>query len=146
MKFTALARVLMLPIFLAALLTTGCGKVKDAAAKTRRSNDLKQLGLLYMNYVDTNNKGPANADDLMKMTAGDPQAGQVVQAVKSGQYILLWGANPSAMQRAPGGSSGTILGYEKDVPTSGGQVLMGDGFVKNMTAAEFQSAPKAGGK
>jgi hypothetical protein len=36
-----------------------------------------------------------------------------------------------------------VVAYEKKVPTEGGHVLLQDGTVKQMTAAEFQSAPKA---
>ena len=34
----------------------------------------------------------------------------------------------------------TVLAYEKDVPTKGGYVLMGDATVKNMTADDFKKA------
>ena len=44
---------------------------------------------------------------------------------------------------AAAGSGSTVLAYEKDVPTKGGLVLYGDGFVDNVTAAEFQAKPKA---
>jgi hypothetical protein len=42
----------------------------------------------------------------------------------------------------PAGPSGTVLGYEPKTPAEGGQVLMADGNVKDMTAAEFQAATK----
>jgi hypothetical protein len=147
MRFALIVRIATLSLALFALLTPGCGKVRDAAARAKRSNDLKQIGLMYHNYIDTNaGKAPASADDLMKMTAGDPQASQVVQAVKSGQYVLLWGSTIKEMSKSPGGIASMVLGYEKDVPTAGGVVLMADASTRNMTAAEFQAAPKAPGK
>ena len=148
MKAAYVARaVMMISVALFALLTAGCGKVRQAALHQKQTNDLKHLGLMYQNYLDSNGgKAPANADELMKMAQSDPQAAQVVQAAKSGQYVILWGSTMEAMRKTPPGTSGTILGYEKDVPTAGGSVLMGDTSVKNMTAAEFKSAPKAGGK
>jgi hypothetical protein len=38
------------------------------------------------------------------------------------------------------------LAYEKATPTDGGYVLLSAGTVKKMTAAEFDTAPKAGKK
>jgi hypothetical protein len=125
-----------------ALLAAGCGRVKNAADRAKKSNDLKQLGLMYHNYLDMNKKGPASADDLKAVTSG-PQEQAVVQMVKDGKYVLLWGATIPEMQQNPGGSSGTILGYEAGAPSAGGLVLMGDASVRNMTAAEFAAAPKA---
>lgn len=142
-----ITRALMASLAVSVLLTAGCGRVKDAAARTKKSNDLKQIGLTYQNYVDLNSgKAPANADDLAKVAAGDPQAAQAVQLAKSGQYVILWGSTVNEMRKTPSGASGTVLGYEKDAPSAGGMILMGDCAVKNMTAAEFQSAPKAQGK
>jgi hypothetical protein len=125
-----------------ALLAPGCGRVRDAADRAKKSNDLKQLGLMYHNYILTNKKGPASADDLKSVT-GSPQEQAVVQMVKDGKYVLVWGTTIAEMQKNPGGSTGTVLGYEASVPTAGGLVLMGDASVRNMTAAEFAAAPKA---
>jgi hypothetical protein len=41
------------------------------------------------------------------------------------------------------GTGNTVLGYEKDAPTKGGLVLMGDASVREMSADEFKNAPKA---
>jgi hypothetical protein len=132
----------VLVLAVTALLATGCGRIRSAADRTRKSNDLKQLGLMYHSYIDANQKGPASADELMKM-ASDPGSRAVVQMVKDGKYVLIWGATIVAMRNNPQGSTGTVLGYEATAPTSGGLVLMGDGSVPIMTAAEFAKAPKA---
>jgi hypothetical protein len=125
-----------------ALLASGCGRVRQAADRAKKSNDLKQLGLMYHSYLDANHKGPASADELMTM-ASDPGAKAVVQMVKDGKYVLIWGTTIAEMQKNPQGSTGTVLGYEAGAPTAGGLVLMGDASVRNMTAAEFAAAPKA---
>ena len=39
-----------------------------------------------------------------------------------------------------------IVAHEKNAPAEGGYVLLQDGSVKTMTAAEFAAAPKAGKK
>jgi hypothetical protein len=124
------------------LPATGCGRIQNAADRAKKSNDLKQLGLMYHNYMDERRKGPASADDLMTM-ASDPVTKAVVQMVKDGKYVLIWGTTINEMQKNPQGSTGTVLGYEATAPTSGGLVLMGDGSVQTMTAAAFAAAPKA---
>jgi hypothetical protein len=145
-KISVINRVGFAFVALFVVLTSGCGKVKNAADRSKKQNDLKHIGLLYQNYQDTNNKPPANADDLARMAMGDPQAGQAVQLIRSGNYVVYWGTYTRSLQQNPGGAGGVILGYERDAPTSGGAVMMGDGSTKIMTATEFQSAPKAQGK
>jgi hypothetical protein len=135
-------RAVALVLAVAALLAPGCGRIKNAADRSKKSNDLKQLGLMYHSYIDMHRKGPGSVDDLMTM-ATDPGAQAVVQMVKDGKYVLIWGATIVGMQKNPQGTSGTVLGYETTTPTAGGLVLMGDGSVRNVTAAEFASLPKA---
>ena len=143
MQIACAARNAIVSVALFALLAIGCGRVEKAAEKTRDTKELSQIGFLYQNYMDINNKAPASAEDLIKIAGRDRRSAQVVEAAKSGKYVILWGAsNP----RNGTNASNTILGYEKDAPSAGGLVLMGDGNVKNMTAEEFQSAPKAAGK
>jgi hypothetical protein len=132
-KITCTARIAIGSIALFALLATGCSRVRQAAENTRDTKELSQLGFLYQNHMDI------NADNLLKIAGSDTRSSQLVQAVKSGKYVILWG---TTIPKDGAKASSTILGYEKDVPTAGGLVLMGDGNVKKMTAAEFQSAPK----
>jgi hypothetical protein len=140
MKITCTARIAIVSVALFALLATGCSREEKAPENTRDTKELRQLGYLYQKYMDSNSKAPASADDLLKITGRDRRSAQVVQAAKSGKYVILWGV---AIPKEGAQASSTILGYEKDAPTAGGLVLMGDGNVKNMTTAEFQSAPKA---
>jgi hypothetical protein len=122
----------------------GCGKVQQAAARQRAANDLKQIGLLYHNYNDTHKKGPTGADDpaLAKM-ANDVGAQPVLAKVQSGEYVIFWNVKLSNLGKGEVGASETVLGYQKDVPTAGGPVLLGDASVKILTAEEFKAAPKA---
>jgi hypothetical protein len=59
--------------------------------------------------------------------------------MNDGKYTVLWGANPDLM-RDP---ADTVLAYETAAPASGGWVVMADGSVKQLSAAEFQAARKA---
>jgi hypothetical protein len=98
---------------------------------------MTELGdLLDLRASDTG-KPAARAADFKKYemvyTAAYPR-------VKNQEIVVLFGAPIDK------GASDKVLAYEKDVPTSGGYVLMQDGTtVKTMTAEEFKDAPKAPG-
>lgn len=77
---------------------------------------------------------------LAELAALEPQYPRGYEAVKSGEVVVLWGA------QMPGeGSPGTdaVIAFEKKTPTEGGHVLLLNGTVRVMTADEFRSAPKA---
>jgi hypothetical protein len=149
-------RVMLTSVALAFLFTLGCGREAALKARLKKNDDLKQIGLFYSYYLQTHkDKAPASAEELAKYAAEYPEppagqmdqfvkAKQVVESVKSGQYVIIWGSTPQEMGKI--GVSVTILGYEKDAPNAGGVVLMGDGLTRTMTLAEFQSTPKASGK
>ena len=59
--------------------------------------------------------------------------------IQQGELVVAYGVGRST---APGAAS-QILVYEKNAPTAGGAVLLRDGTVKQLTAAEFAAAPKA---
>jgi hypothetical protein len=132
---------LVLGVVLLLLGCGGVGRVREAAARAKKTNQLKLVGLAYHNYQDNNIKPPAGVGDLMPLLASEPDA---AQALQSGEFVVLWGAK--VPQDFPQGTSLTVLGYDKDVPTKGGLVLMGDGSVQNMTLAEFNAAPRPKGK
>ena len=133
-------RILTVTLVLAAA-AAGCGGMRQAAERARAVNDLKQLGLLYQQYNDMNRKGPDRVEDLEPLA--DPQSRPVLQAVKAGKYVLIWGVKAGDLGKVPGGSGAAVLGYEKDVPSAGGPVLFGDMSVKVVTADEFKAAPRA---
>jgi hypothetical protein len=119
----------------------GClGRVRQAAQRAKESNELMQLGLLYHNYYDSTNKWPATVDEFVKFAqANDPATGPVISALQSGKYILYMDVD---VAKLPAGSGNTVLAYEADVPAAGGPVLMADGSIRQMTAAEFSAATK----
>lgn len=116
-----------------------CGAFSGAAANQRVANDLKQLAIAYHNFHDSNRRGPESAAEWEKM-AGSPDDKALIAAVAAGEYVFYWNVKITSLTA---GATNTVLGYEKKVPTSGGLVLMADGTVKEMTAQEFASAPKA---
>jgi hypothetical protein len=105
-----------------------------SVGRTNPGNDLKQLGLYYLNFATTG-RSPSRLEDLADLKRDLPR---VYQAIQDGVYVVYWNAPTTAA------SSQTVLAYVHDVPTRGGVVLLLDGSVTNMTPQEFQAAPRAG--
>ena len=101
-------------------------------------NDLKQIGLAYFAHLDTKRTAPTKAEDIAPFYENDAR---LTQHLKAGDYVFFWGVPPTAMKQGP---SRTILAHERDVPTKGGVVLFGDGSVRQISAEDFKTAPKAG--
>ena len=118
-----------------------CGSLRQSAARQKTSNDLKQLGLAYHNFIDANKKGPANSAEWLSK-AGPEDAALIQQTGPGGKYTMFWGVQISKL---PQGSNNTVLGHESTVPSQGGLVLMCDASVRQMTATEFAAAPKPPG-
>jgi hypothetical protein len=55
-----------------------------------------------------------------------------IEDLRKGRVIVVWDVQ--------GKDSGTVIAYEKDVPTQGGAVLMADGTIRQMSADELKAA------
>jgi hypothetical protein len=131
-------KTLVLLLLAVALTLPGCGRIQEAAQRAQRTNDLKAIGLAYHNYVDKYGKAPTQAGDLAEFLAGEfPRS---VQDLNDGSVVFLYGVRPNEMVD---GASQTVLAYDKDVPTNGGLVLLGDASVRIVTAQELQKMPQA---
>jgi hypothetical protein len=114
------------------------GKIQQAAQKQKERNDLMQIGLTYHNYYDSNGKSPATLDDFIKFAqSSDPP--NVIADLQSGKYVIYLGVD---IKKLPDGQANTVLGYDANVPTAGGPVLMADASTREMTATEFAAANK----
>ena len=133
---------LALLLMIAALAASGCNKLRDAALKQKTANDLKKLCDLYGAYYSARGHGPSSIEDLEPLATGDPEARSVLEAVRTGRYVLLWNVDVHAVGKTRPGMAFTILGYERSVPESGGMVLMVDGSVVEMKAAKFAASQK----
>jgi hypothetical protein len=107
----------------------GNGQVPDNEAI------LHEVGGLLRTAGD---RAPKKAADLARSEAGFPLG---YRAVQSGEVVVVWGARMAG--EGDSGASSDVIAYEKQVPAEGGWVLLQNGTVKQMTAAEFATAPKA---
>jgi hypothetical protein len=114
--------------------------VGGAIDPAKKANDLKQIGLAYHSFVGTNKRPPASVEELEAYYEKDAR---ITAAIKDGTYVVYWNVKFAELTN---GTSNTVLGYEKDAPTKGGAVLIADGRVSTMTAAEFGKLAKPPGR
>ncbi|MDR3635900.1 MAG: hypothetical protein P4L84_19005 [Isosphaeraceae bacterium] len=131
-----------LTLGLALWFLSGCGSSGGGAAtggdKVERAQSiaLSQVGDLLRVRAEEGSKPPTKAADLAKYEKAFPVG---YPKVKSGEIVLFL---DTPLDEA---ASDKVLAYEKQVPESGGLVLMQDGkTTQKMTADEFKAAPKAG--
>lgn len=134
-----MTRTLSLGTFFALIFFTGCSSSNNPSgtAGPTRADNLQEVGGMISLYSGEYRRGPAKVADLAKYEHGYPLG---FAALKSGDIVVVWGAT---MAGEGGGGSGEIVAYEKKAATEGGAVLLQNGQVKQMSAAEFAAAPKA---
>jgi hypothetical protein len=110
----------------------------DLRNDARTTNDLKQIGLAYHNCIDATGKPPANAKALAPFFENDKR---ILGLLEKEDIVFFYGVGIAQMTA---GTSNTILAFEKDAPTKGGLVLMGDASVKKVSADDFKKANLAG--
>lgn len=116
---------------IALIFGLGCGSGAESKPPTATDNmtDMKEL---LQEYQEQYKKSPTKANDLKSFEPVHPMA---VRQIQRDFIVVVWGATY--------GSGTGIIAYPKDAPDKGGTVLLQDGTVKSMTAAEFAAAPKA---
>jgi hypothetical protein len=117
-------------------LSAGCGS-GSTEPQVDQNRSMEEIAGMVKRHMDERKRPPRSLADLA------PYENEFIegytQLMRNGA-VLEWGV---PIEPAKGD---TVLGYEKAVPEKGGHVVMQDGTVKQMTAAEFQAAPKAGKK
>lgn len=127
-------------------LALGCGKQKEKLTprsfsgpkkekkeeKDPKFEELKDLGVALIDYAIKHKKGAAGTEDLAPLLKGNPK---LLDRLRSGDIVVVWGVSPAELGKEP---SGYVVAYEKQTPTKGGYVLLGDAYVKKVTAAEFK--------
>jgi hypothetical protein len=117
------------PLLLVALAPlAGCGS-GSAPALPVNQTQLRQIHAIYQLHIKNQEKPPSEVEDLARYEGVYPST---LKDLRDGKYIVVWDVKTK--------DSGTVLAYEKDVPTNGGTVVMADGAVKTMTADQFKRA------
>jgi hypothetical protein len=114
-------------------LAAGCTESKQVQSTDDQKAALAELGDMLKSLTEERQKPPSKLAELEAVEPRIPLAGP---AIRSGSIVYIWGAVYAA-------GSNQVVAYEKKAPTEGGYVLLQDGTVKEMTSAEFSSAPKA---
>ncbi len=119
--------VAVLPVVLA--LGCSSNKLAPPGEADLQKAELNDIYDAYMEYAKGKNHGPERQSDLKSF---ETSHGMAYRVLTDGKYVLVWGVT--------GKDAGTVLAYQKDAPTQGGAVLMVDGSVRTMSAAEVQAA------
>jgi len=114
----------------------GCEGAPKPPPPPSAEEGLKELVGIYKYIEYSKLPIPSKPDDFNDYIDTMPNG---LARVKQGDYVVAWGVGRSA---APGAAN-QILVYEKKAATEGGAVMLRDGTIKQMTAAEFAAAPKA---
>ena len=118
------------------LAVLGCSSAPKPPPPASGAEGLQELVKVYEYIEYSKFPLPRKLADFDQHWDNMPNA---YSRIQSGEYVLAWGVGAS---KAPGAGQ-QILAYEKKAATEGGAVLLRDGTVKTMTAAEFSAAPKA---
>jgi serine/threonine protein kinase/formylglycine-generating enzyme required for sulfatase activity len=105
--------------------------------KLERKQALYAIGIAYHEYSEKHRKAPGKADDLQPFLAKNDAAWKTLG---DGTLTFTYGVNLFDIMKD---ASKYVLAYDKDTPKDGGWVLMADGFVKEVSAAEFKALPMA---
>jgi hypothetical protein len=117
------------------LTAVGCGGTAGKSVEVAGpagKDALADLKTLLEDVRQTNKRPPASRGELMAHEATNPAA---VNGILRGLIVYSYG------QGLTGGPA--VVAYDSAADKSGGWVLLQDGTVKEMSAADFATAPKA---
>ena len=119
--------------FVVALGLVGCPADKPPGGPVQPAitDALTEVGTMVRLYSGKNGRGPSKPADLAEYENGCPVG---YAAVQSGDIVIRWGKTMGGE-----GAKGTdeVIAYEKKALTEGGHVLLHNGGVKKMEAAEL---------
>jgi hypothetical protein len=116
----------------------GCGSTSTPSTDDglKAEQALKDFGGLLKMLSDEKKRTPTK---LAELDAYEPLFMAAVRGITNKQITYIWGAGYQA-------GESSIVAHDSEAATKGGAVLLQDGTIKTMTAAEFGAAPKATAK
>lgn len=136
-----LLATLILPIGLVAGCSEPAGVPVTEANHTEVA--LIDVGQMFRQYTFNNHKPPTKVVDFAPLEAVNPLG---LKALHDGDIIAHSGVVIQDVNEGPAtkDSPDEVIAYAKEVPTSGGPVLMHNRTIRQMTAGEFKAAKLAG--
>jgi len=136
-----LLATLILPIGLVA----GCSEPASVTVTEANHDEiaLSDVGQMFRQYTFNNHKPPTKVADFAPLEAVNPIG---LKALQDGDIIARSGVVIQDFEEGPAtkDSPDEVIAYAKEVPTSGGPVLMHNRTIRQMTAEEFKAAKLAG--
>jgi hypothetical protein len=122
----------------ATILLSGCGgqSATSTGGGPTAKTGFDELAEVIKAMNEQKQKPPEKLADLKRY---EPIAEAGFAELTQNKIVYVWGAGYKA------GGTG-VVAYESGADANGGWVLLEDASVKQMSAAEFSSAPKAGRK
>ena len=126
-------------------LATGCNApVGEPLTEANRGEAaLNDVGQLFRMYAFEKHKPAKSIADFVPLEQMSPLG---VRALQQGDVIARSGVVIQDVEEGPATKdpADEVMAYAKEVPTSGGPVLMHNRTIKMMTADEFKAAKMAG--
>lgn len=110
----------------------GCSSSNRTSFDPTGKHKMAEIGQMLITLKESNSPPPSSLDDFGRV---EPMVPLSAAELRSGEIVFFWGKGLSSATK--------VLAHEKKAATEGGWVLMTDGSVKQMSADEFKSAPKA---
>lgn len=121
-----------------ALLAVACSGVQQGIQAGKDAIALQQIGTVYRSYCQTNKKGPASVDDLLKSATTQDEKDAVNQI--GSKFTAVWNLDVTDPKV---GTNNTILVYTSASNTGIRVVLMADcTTVTSLSEADFQTKLK----
>ncbi len=129
--------------WVAGILVAGClAAIAGCNGKAKERETMLHFGLAIQNYMDLYKDGPENWDELLEYVRKSPESTdlKILEQVKAGGYVIDWQADHFA--KFTSGREEYVYMYPTATATNGGQALMCNFIVKDVTADELKAILK----